>query len=203
MAGLYLYVPVKKVEDITACGLKLSEWYDREIILPGLDEPVKVIKTLLNPKDDESKLKDSYWQCLRLEVNPDYCRVGDAVLYKMGLKNEKIMEYYKATMTPLKEYNFGRFRHPEALLTCSVLPDKIEVMGKVLDIPVLYENSAVLYLSNNLENERSKDSGNRILFSYYQYLENRGEAVSYEDKEHGYKVFFYNGNKDYIVLQIP
>ncbi|MCX7772646.1 MAG: hypothetical protein N2376_05975, partial [Clostridia bacterium] len=76
MAGLYFYVPRIKTSDIVECGLKLSEWYDREISLPGADGTRKVLKTLLHPRDDAKKLKDNSYQCLRLEVDLDYCRVG-------------------------------------------------------------------------------------------------------------------------------
>ena len=38
MADLYFFVSKDKIEDVVDCGLKLSEWYDRELIIPGMSE---------------------------------------------------------------------------------------------------------------------------------------------------------------------
>lgn len=203
MAGLYFYAPRKKISEIVSCGLKLSEWYDRQISLPGRYGERRFIKALLNPRDDDEKLKDPNYRCLRLEVDANYCIVGDSTLYGMGLKEPKLMERYKDTLTALKDYRFGMFRLPEVLVMTSVLPDSIEVAGKAMDIPILYENSASLYLSNMLEKheEEWNDSGNHLLYAYYLYLESQGKVTHFTDKEHA--VFFHRDSKEYVVLKIP
>ena len=205
MAGLYFYIPKDRTKDVISCGLKLSEWYDREIILPGGSGSRKVLRTLLNPRDDESKLKDPGYQCLRLEIDPHYCLVGDSALYGLGLKNTAIMERYKRGLTPLAEYKFGTFLLPEVLVTISVLPDCIEVPGKAMDIPVLYESSMSLYLNNALSRQEEiwNDSGNHLLYAYYLYLESSGRVVRYEDKTKGNAVFFWKDNDEYAVCKIP
>jgi len=205
MAGVYFYVPRNKLEDIVDCGLKLSEWYDREISLPGLQNNKKVIKALLNPKDDEERLKDPAYQCLRLEVDLENCKVGDSDLYQTGLREPALMEYYKSSLIPLKDYCFGIFRSPEVLVVSSILPERIEVMGKTLDIPILFENSAALYLNNILEKheEAWNDSGNHLLYTYFLYLESQGKAVRFENREKNKTIFFYKDSREYIVLQQP
>ena len=205
MAGLYLYVPKEKVEDIISCGLKLSEWYDREMTLPQIGTNRKVLKTFLNPRDDSDKFSNPDYQCVRLEVNPEYCLVGDSVLYELGLTNPSLMERYESTVTPLADYRFGTFFIPEVLVLTSVLPDSIEVSGKAMDIPILYESSMALYLSNTLDRheEKWKDSGNHLLYSYYVYLESKGRVVRYDDISHGNAVFFYKDSPRYAVVKIP
>lgn len=205
MAGLYFYVPKDRVEDVVSCGLKLSEWYDREMTLSCISGKRKFLKTLLNPRDDEAKLKDPNYQCLRLEIDPQYCLVGDSVLYDLGLKDPAFMEYYKKRLTPLIDYIFGTFLIPEVLVMISVLPDYIEVPGKAMDIPVLYESSMSLYLNNELNRHEEvwDDSGNHLLYAYYIYLESRGRVVRYEDKDKGNAVFFCVDSDEYAVCKIP
>lgn len=205
MAGLYFYVSQEKIKDIIDCGLKLSEWYDRESFLPGSYGNKKVLKTFLNPNDDVKRLKNPSYQCLRLDVDPNYCIVGDADLYGMGLNEPTLMEQYKSTLAPLYNYHFGVFRNPEVLVMTSVLPDRIKIIGKTMDFPILYENSADLYLHNIMlkHEEIYKDSGNRLLYAFFILLVSQGKATRFEDKEHHKAVFFYQDSKEYVVLQIP
>lgn len=205
MADLYFFVSREKVEDIVDCGLKLSEWYDREIIIPGINEKKKVLKALLNPRDDTEMIKDTDYQCLRLQVELDYCWVADASLYKMSQEDLRTMELYYKNIIPLKDYCFGTFRNPEVLVTKSVLPEFIKVAGEVLDIPLLYENSEKLYLVNLREKyeEFYNDSGNHLLYAFFTYLEYKGKVTRYEDKEQKNVVFFYTDSKEYTVLRIP
>ena len=205
MAGLYFYVPKGKTEDVVSCGLKLSEWYDREFELSSISGNKKFIKALLNPRDDDSKLDDPNYQCLRLEVDPQYCLVGDSALYELGLKNDTLMEHYKKGLTPLKNYRFGTFLIPEVLVMISILPDCIEVPGKAMDIPILYESSMALYLNNTLSKHEEvwKDSGNHLLYAYYFYLETKGKVVRYEDNDAGNAVFFYVDSDEYAVCKLP
>ncbi|MGI6123086.1 MAG: hypothetical protein ACOYIG_02710 [Acetivibrionales bacterium] len=205
MADLYFFVHKDKIEDVVDCGLKLSEWYDREIAIPEIGDNRKVIKTFLNPRDDLKKLKDTQFRCLRLQVELEYCWVADASLYRMGQEDSGIMEQYLNNIVPLKDYCFGTFKNPEALVLTSVLPEYIEVTGVALDIPLLYENSETLYLVNLLEKyeQLHNDSGNHLLYAFFTYLESKGEVSRFEDKEHKNVVFFYKDSKEYTVLRIP
>jgi len=205
MADLYFFVSRDKVEDIVDCGLKLSEWYDRELILPGTNEKKKVLKALLNPRDDAGMMNDTNYQCLRLQVELDYCWVADALLYKMCQEDSQIMELYYNNIIPLRDYCFGTFRNPEVLVTTSVLPEFIDVAGEVLDTPLLYENSEKLYLVNLREKyeELYNDSGNNLLYAFFTYLEAKGKVTRYEDREQKNIVFFYTDSKGYTILKIP
>lgn len=204
MADLYFFVSKRKIEDVVDCGLKLSEWYDREITIPGTSESRKVLKALLNPRDDIKMLKDTNYQCIRLQVELEYCRVADATLYYMGQENSGIMEQYYKNIIPLKEYCFGTFREPEVLVLASVLPEYIKVTGAALDIPLLYENSEKLYLENLMEKQEElhKDSGNHLLYAFFTYLETKGKVTRFEDKDKNNVVFFNTDSEEYIVLRI-
>lgn len=205
MADLYFFVPKEKIEDVVDCGLKLSEWYDRELILPGMNESKKVLKALLNPRDDTKLLKDTNYQCVRLQVELDYCWVSDSTLYQMGLEDSRTLELHSNNIVPLKDYCFGTFRNPEVLVTTSVLPEYIKVAGVALDTPLLYENSENLYLVNLREKyeELYNDSGNHLLYAFFTYLETKGKVIRHEDKEHKNVIFFYTDSSGYTVLRIP
>lgn len=205
MAGLYFYVPTSKIQDITECGLKLSEWFDREVELIGQSGRKRAIRALINPRDDAIKARDEQFRALRLEVDPEQCLIGDADLYQLGLKNPQIMEKYRETLTPLSEYHFGVFRNPECLIFTSILPDRIEVTGKVKDIPVLFESSEALYLGNIMESIEVKhqDSGNTLLYAYMAYLESKGLVEKLEDPALGIALFMDPATKGYTVTKIP
>ena len=205
MAELYFFVPKEKIGDIIDCGLKLSEWYDREIPIPGISENKKVLKAFLNPRDNKKALKNPNYQCLRLEVGLEHCKVGDGFFYAIGLDDPEFMKRYYNSMVPLQDYCFGTFRDPEVLVMTSILPEYIEVTGKAMDIPLLYESSEALYLLNRMEKQEElyKDSGNHLLYAFFTYLESKGKVVRFEDKERKDAVFVYNGSQEYIVLRIP
>lgn len=205
MAGLYFYVPTCKIQDITECGLKLSEWFDREVELTGQAGHKRAIRALINPWDDAIKARDEQFRAVRLEIDPDQCLIGDADLYQMGLKNPQIMHKYHETLIPLSRYCFGVFRNPECLIFTSILPDRIEVTGKVKDIPVLFESSESLYLGNIMENIEVKhqDSGNTLLYAYMAYLESKGLVEKLEDLDLGIALFMDPATRSYTVTKIP
>lgn len=205
MAGLYFYVPKDKIKDIIECGIKLSEWFDREIELPGTVGARKAMPALIHPRDDGAKSKSKDFKCIRLEVNPDYCRVGDAALYQIGLHNQTVMQKYLETVVPLSSYKFGTFRSPECLLFTSTLPERIEEIGKALDSPILFESSEWLYLKNTMERyeQELNDSGNTMLFAYCCFLEGKGRLERISDQETGMTIFSDRDQGDYVILKTP
>lgn len=205
MAGLYLYAPTQKIPDLTECGIKMSEWYDREIELMGQTGRKRALRALLNPRDDLVRAKDEHYRCIRIEVDPEQCQVGDAILYQMGCRDEGIMRRYLEALVPLSRYRFGVFRNPECLIFTSLLPDRIEVTGKAQDIPVLFESSEALYLGNAMERieQEHQDSGNTLLYAYCAYLESKGRLIRQEDAELGITLFVEPATQQYIVTRTP
>ncbi len=205
MAELYFFVSKEKIEDVIDCGLKLTEWYDRELTIPGSNYNKKIIRAFLNPRDNKEMINDPNFKCLRLEVGLDYCSVADSLLYDLGLEDPQFMEHYYKTIVPLQEYCFGMYRSPEVLVMTSILPEYIELTGRSMDIPLLYENSESLYLENRLHQyeETYKDSGNLLLYSFYKHLESEGKVRCYEDNHKKNCIFYNSETMEYIVLKIP
>ncbi|HOQ76053.1 MAG TPA: hypothetical protein PK369_05720 [Thermoclostridium sp.] len=205
MSVLYRYVPADSIRDIVDCGIKLSQWYDREMNFGEPQGHRKVMLALINPWDDPVKSRDGSYRCIRLDLDPEECMVGDADLYRMGFAEPSLMERYMKTLVPLSEYRFGVFRNPECLVLTSVLPEQIEITGKAQDAPVLFENSESLYLRNlmdEIEQER-QDSGNTLIYAYCRYLESIGRMRCMENPDLGTAVFMDPETDAYIVTRIP
>jgi hypothetical protein len=115
------------------------------------------------------------------------------------------MERYLRTLVPLSDYRFGVFRNPECLVFTSILPDQIEVTGKVQDTPVLFESSESLYLGNLLEQveQQHQDSGNTLIYAYCCYRESKGSMYRMENQELGITVFVDPETDAYIVTRTP
>jgi len=205
MSVLYYYVPADSVRDIIDCGIKLSQWYDRELDFGEPRGRRKVLRALINPWDEPDKSRDKSYCCLRLDLDPKECRVGDADLFRMGLSEPSLMERYLRTLVPLSDYRFGTFRSPECLVFTSILPEQIELTGKVQDTPVLFENSEALYLGNLLEKfeQQCQDSGNTLIYAYCRYLESLGSMRRIENRDLGISVFLEPDTDAYFITRTP
>lgn len=203
MVEVYLYVPAEKTDVAVECGIKLSEWYSREVEIDG--EMKKCITALLNPRDDYEKYLSVKFKCLKLEVPPKHCRVADTLLYKAGLSYPEAMDLYRHSIMPIENYTFGNYRLPECLITSTILGDQISLPGKGLDSPVLYSNSQELYFNNLLEGmkEAHDDLNDTLLYFFFKKLCEDGKAKGIEDNANGLAVFTYSGDGRTYTLKIP
>ncbi len=203
MVEVYLYLPAEKTDTAVVCGIKLSEWYSREVEIDG--EMKKCITALLNPRDDYEKYTSSDFKCLKLEVQPKYCRVADTLLYRAGLSHPEAMELYRRSIMPIENYTFGSYRLPECLITSTILGDQISLPGKGLNSPVLYSNSQELYFNNLLEGmkEEHDDLNDTLLYFFFKKLCEDGKAEGIEDSANGLAVFTYAGGGRTYTLRIP
>lgn len=172
MIDVYYYIKKDKAEDAVSCGLKLSEWADREMVIGK--EHKKCLVALLNPKDDIEKYRSDDLICLKIHVESRFCYAAERCLYKAGQKSEKLMKLYLGSIVPAGEYVFGRYRLPECLIITTMIGDNIKILNKKKDSPRLYESSGELYVNNIAEHfrEKYKDFNNDIL---YYFLKNRAD----------------------------
>ncbi len=205
MAGVYYQVKTEVLADAVQCGLKLSEHADREIFLPGEAMPRRFMTAWLHPEDLPLREPSDSGHCLRLEIDPSRCYVGDAHLYRMGLLQSELKQRYLETLVPLKAYRFGGFRLPECLVGTSVLDSQIAVMGAAMDAPVLYKDSATLYLQTRMAEyeEICGDGGNALLYAWCTQQETIGTMRRHRDKEGKTEVFLSNRTGSTLVLEVP
>lgn len=203
MVEVYFYIPADQVENAVECGIKLSEWYSREVLIEGAVK--KCITALLNPRDDYEKYASPAYKCLKLEVQPKYCFVADSLLYEAGKAYPEVMRLYQGSIVPIEKYVFGSYRLPEALVTGTIIGDNISVSGKGLDTPVLYSNSQDLYFSNLLEDlkEAHDDLNDTLLYFFFKKLCDEGKAECIEYGDGCLAVFTYKRDGRVYTLRIP
>lgn len=180
MVEVYYYVPQDKFKNSVECGLKLSEWFEKEVYIEL--EQKKCLSALLNPKDDMNKYKSSDYKCLKLELYPKYCFIADKYLYDIGLNNAEVMKLYTDTIIPIENYTFGLYRLPECLVTSTVIPEQISVLDKRLDSPILFNNSEELYINNVVEDLKQEydDLNDRLLYCFLLERVSKGELKMVE-----------------------
>ena len=205
MAGVYYQVRAESVSDAVQCGLKLSEHADREIMLPGENHIRRVMSAWLHPHDLPEKTPKDEYRCLRLEMDPARCHVGDADLYRLGLLHPALMQRYLDSIVLLRDYRFGVFRRPECLISFSLLDTQIAVIGSVMDTPVLYGSSSSLYLQNRMSayDEALQDDGNALLFAWCRLLETKGMVERFQDAEGLTEIYVSKRTGNSLVLSVP
>jgi hypothetical protein len=183
--------------------MKLSKWFDKEVSING--DVKKCMSALLNPKDDMSKYKSSNFKCVKMELAPNYCFVADKYLYHTALNAPEVMEMYNNSVVPVEKYIFGSYRLPECLVTSTVIPGQVSSLHKMMDSPVLFDNSEELYINNIIETYKEKhlDFNDVMLYYFFNMLANEGKMDRIEDSENGVSIFIdKNAGKTYTI-KIP
>lgn len=203
MSEVYFYLPEDRIADAVECGIKLSEWYSREVEIEG--NMKRCITALLNPRDGEDMDVMPGFKCLRIEVRKKYCHVADSLLYKAGLAYPEVMELYRRSIIPMESYTFGYYKLPEVLISSTILSEQVSVPGKWLDTPVLYSNSPDIYFANLFEelNEEHEDINDTLLYLFFRRLCDEGKAKGIEDKTSGIAVFTRNHGGRTFTVKIP
>ncbi len=189
MVEVYYYVPQDKVENSIECGLKLSQWYEKEVQIEF--ENKRCFCALLNPKDDMGKYKSMDYKCLKLELYPEYCFVADKSLYEIGLYNDDVMKLYINSVIPIEDYTFGLYRLPECLIISTVIPEQISLLDKRLDSPILFNSSEELYINNVIEDFKQEynDLNDRLLFGFLKGRATKGEMEMVEKDGNSFVAF--------------
>lgn len=200
---VYFYVPANEAEDAVECGLKLSKWYDKEVVING--ESRRCMSALLNPKDDIERYKSSEFRCLKLELPSNYCFVADRYLYKAGLESGEVMELYLSSIIPMNDYIFGKYRLPECLVTSTAIPGQVALLDKRRDTPVLFGNSEELYINKIIQayTEVDENFNNCLLYNFFSRLRELGSIEAVESQKEGIVVFMDKSKGTAITLQIP
>lgn len=148
LEALYIYIENEKVADAIKYGMKLSE-YSNTVI-----NKKNGIAAYLSPKDSNKYLSDHY-TCVRILIKEISSYIYD--------KNFSVSEISSKFFVNANEYRLGDFEIPRAIICSTILPENISIYNKILDFPILIENSSEFYYQNfifdMIENNR---------FSYYE-----------------------------------
>ncbi|MCX7841551.1 MAG: hypothetical protein N2489_00560 [Clostridia bacterium] len=203
MVEVYYYLPVQHADNVIDCGLKLSDWFDKEVRIGG--DLKKCLSALLNPKDDLEKYRSSEYKCVKLELSPNYCYAADKALFVAGHNYPQVMELYEKSIIPVKDYRFGSYRLPECLVTSTVIAGHISPLDKRLDSPVLFDNSEELYINNIIEayKEEHDDFNHCLLYFFYCRLAEIGKVDKIEDNRNRIAVFTDKQSGSVTTIRIP
>lgn len=195
---LYFYISVTEAEEAAECGISLESHFSRSFKING--DMMKCIVALLNPKDDPDKYNSDAFACLCIQPDMRYSFVIDGAVYAAGLAGQQ-------DALPLNDYIYGSFRLPECLITSTVLPGKVRIAGRVLDAPLLYDNSKDFYIECLFEKyrENEPDFLEDVLYRYFDALvsENNGEIEKFTDAASGLAIFKKRGENGFVPLGIP
>ena len=144
MAVVYLYVPVEKAEVIVECGLKLSEWKNKNVQTPWSSFPQPCICALLHP-DDDKRSKDSAFQCIKLDIPAEDCIIADKDLYNLSLESPDIKQNISIQWLRLINTFLDHLEILSALSSLQLLANRYICMEKDLMIQ-FYMKAQKLYM---------------------------------------------------------
>lgn len=174
MPDVYLHVPKSDIDDVTDCGMKLSEYSTSTISVNGTS--YDCMCGYLHPADAKFDERDGEMVCVRAEVKEQYCYIGDADLHVIARRSGGVLEKYQQSIVPICEYKLGTYRNPECYVTCTIIGDSIYDVQNGDSAPLLYNSSEDLYyecLETFLKDECGIEQKD-ILACFFEYLRYQG-----------------------------
>lgn len=141
MNYIYLYSNIKNRLSYLKYGIKLSEHADIVINLNDLSK--KGIQAFLSPKDSILYDNEDYI-CFRISTTNLNIYVFENTFINSFLINDT---FYK-----LSDYKIGTFKDPICLICSSILPENIFIYDKLIDMPLLVQNSKEFHINNSINN---------------------------------------------------
>lgn len=143
MHYVYLYVEKNVATDCIKFGMKLSEYADRIIIIDKIEK--NGIKAYLSPKDSVYYNNIEYC-CLKINIEHDL----ENVFVCDNLENNNI--FSKSNSSNILNYEIGSFENPSCIIATSILPENISLYNKIIDSPLIVEDSQMLFYQKNILN---------------------------------------------------
>ncbi len=199
MPEVYYYVSSDKVSDILDCGLKLSAFFDKEVMIEG--DVQQCFAGLINPRDDMGSYNSDSLTCIKINVRSDKCYVADRFVYDTIKEKPENLELYNKSVIPLEKYIFGTYRKPECLITSTILAGEAARLDRCMDLPVIYENSETLYINNIINNFREQYDkfDDYLLYSFFSRLEEMGKVNTIKSSDGGKAVFTTGSGEIYCI----
>jgi len=148
---VFFSVPDSTVEDICDCGLKVSDYKNRTF-LQG-ENAADFIAAQLNPNDLDKLHSHTV---IRLVPDDSHSFIAEGAFYDEHIMcmqsggDDFWLRKYVATVIPVAQYKFGMYRKPEYLINRTLFPEQIELFDRRKGEPILYNNSAELYIGKSV-----------------------------------------------------
>lgn len=203
MLDSYVFVHKNSLEEVEGCGMKLSKWADRNILING--EEKKYISSYLNPRDNMIKYKSQDFKVVKLEIDMKYCYAAEGFFMDFKSASELGSLLYAESIIPAKDYVFGMYRKPECLIAKTILPEEMIIQSECgLSFPLFYESSQSLYLSKLMEGLREENQSfdDQVLYYYFDNLTKMGKVKKELGSDGKTAVFSLNNGSRPIVLAL-
>jgi len=152
MQDLYIYLEKNVANDCLKYGIKLSEFGNK---LLKLENGIKRgIQAFLAPKDSPL-YNDENYECIRVSTDGI-----NALVYNKICEGTQLIDEYTKN---INEYNIGDYECPEALIFSSIMAESLYEYNKILDKPLLVQNSREYYYEKCIDEIMETD-----MFSKYE-----------------------------------
>ena len=157
MKTLYLYVHKDDLNECIKYGIKLSEQANKVIKIKNIEK--KGIIAYLSPKDS-NKYYDENFICLKIKTNNLKIYIYNNSAFEFTNDNDFICD--------ISNYKVGSYEEPIAIICSTILPENISLYNKIMDIPLLIENSKDYYYKKSIFDMLESDFFTN--FEVYQLL---------------------------------
>lgn len=180
MENLFIYIENTKLDNIIKYGIKLSE-FSNKILNISEDQKKSGIIAYLTPKDSELYYDNNY-TCVRvLTENINY------IIYNKMCENTN---FYDNFISNPDEYNLGDYEEPIALIYSTILPENISVYNKLMDIPILIENSKEYYYEKAVNDMLEYEKFTKYeLYQMLLILGNQKKIFDIKYNENGIRIY--------------
>lgn len=148
MENLFIYVENEKAEDCLKYGIKLSEYANKIIAFNNIEK--KGITAYLTPKDSEL-YDNNMFTCLRISTNG-----LNAIIYNKVFEDNN--DLLNTNYCNFYDYKLADYEDPIGMIYSTILPENIFLYNKILDLPLIIENSKEYFydkcVSDLIENDR-------------------------------------------------
>ncbi len=157
MQDLYIYINKNDVDTCLKYGIKLSEYSNKILKLQNMEK--RGILAFLSPKDSDLYIDENY-ECIRVNIK----NLNTIIYNKLCENTPLIDEFY----CDISEYSIGDYELPEAIICSSILQENLSIYNKILDKPLLVQNSREFYYEKSINDILDSDKFSK--YELYQML---------------------------------
>lgn len=180
MKNLYIYIEKTKLDDVIKYGIKLSEFSNKVLNISENQTKTGII-AYLTPKDSELYY-DSDYTCIRVSTKDINYFIYNKICENTDFTSEFIC-------TP-DEYNLGDYEEPIALIYSTILPENISTYNKLMDIPIIIENSKEYYYEKAVNDMLEYEKFTKYeLYQMLLILGNQKKIFDIKYNENGIRIY--------------
>lgn len=160
--NIYLYVKKDNLVDCIKYGMKLSEYsnvsyFNGRALKNG-------ILAFISPKDSDMYFNENY-DILRIITDELNIYVNNSSL----VESSEISNFNYDKMINLNFYKLGDFINPKLIICSTILPEYIHRYNRIIDVPLLVDNSKEFYLNKEIE-EQNENEFNDLTYDMLKRL---------------------------------